>query len=98
MHRRVPLRTLRPSRLKSFACHDPMKVLVLNSGSSSQKTALFELGPELSTEPVSPLWEGKLDWDGNKETLTIKNSSGQEIHTEGDLGPDRRAASVERLL
>jgi acetate kinase len=75
-----------------------MKVLVLNSGSSSQKTALFELGKDSSAEPAAPLWEGKLDWDGTKETLTLKNSSGQKINVRSELGTSGREASVEELL
>ena len=74
-----------------------MKILVLNSGSSSQKSALFELGPQLSPDPILPLWEGKLDWDGNKETVAIKNSAGTKIRTEGEL-TGGRAGSVEKLL
>ncbi len=75
-----------------------MKILVLNSGSSSQKTALFELGPEPSRDPIAPLWEGKLDWDGNRETLTIQNSQGNKIRTESDVRTEGRKASVERIL
>jgi acetate kinase len=74
-----------------------MKILVLNSGSSSQKTALFDLGREASADPVAPLWEGKLDWDGSKEVVAVKNSAGKKIHsdTQTDAG---REASVENLL
>jgi acetate kinase len=75
-----------------------MKILVLNSGSSSQKTALFELGPETTTDPVAPLWEGKLDWDGSKEILTVTNSAGKKIHTEDEVDASGHEASVEKLL
>ncbi|HXU13713.1 MAG TPA: acetate kinase [Terriglobales bacterium] len=75
-----------------------MKILVLNSGSSSQKSALFELGPEPSVDPVPALWEGKLEWDGNKETVTIENSAGQKIRTEHEIGPGGRQGSLEKLL
>ena len=75
-----------------------MKILVLNSGSSTQKSALFELGPQLSPDPIPPLWEGKLEWDGNKETLVIKNSAGKKIRTDGELGAGDRTGSVEKLL
>jgi acetate kinase len=51
----------------------PMKILVLNSGSSSQKSALFELAPGRSTEPAAPLWEGKIEWEGEKEVVTVKS-------------------------
>ncbi len=50
----------------------PMKILVLNSGSSTQKSALFELEPNPSAEPIAPFWEGKLEWDGDKEKLTVE--------------------------
>src|SRR5581483_4862846 len=73
-----------------------MKILVLNSGSSSQKSALFELGPQLSADPISPLWEGKLDWDGNKETVAIKNFADKRVRAEG--GVSGREASVEKLI
>ena len=73
-----------------------MKILVLNSGSSSQKSALFELGPECASDPVPPLWEGKLEWDGDKESLHIRNSSGQELRRNGKVGVHR--ASVAAML
>lgn len=75
-----------------------MKILVLNSGSSSQKSSLFELGEKPSAEPVAPLWEGKLDWDGQHEILSINNSAGKKIRAESDLGHGGRPASVERFL
>src|SRR6266567_4248250 len=75
-----------------------MKILVLNSGSSSQKSALFELEPGASTGPVPALWEGKLDWDGNHETLTVRNSRGEQIRNEAEVGAEDRHISVERML
>jgi acetate kinase len=75
------------------------KILVLNSGSSSQKSALFELEPETSPDPLPPLWEGKLQWDGDKEELHIRNYSGQEIRRESKAGVHRAAvhAMLENL-
>ncbi|MGH9515103.1 MAG: acetate/propionate family kinase [Terriglobales bacterium] len=75
-----------------------MKILVLNSGSSSQKSALFELAPEASTEPVAPLWEGKLEWDGDKEKLTVHNSGGKTIKEDAIIRADDRRGSLEKLL
>jgi len=75
-----------------------MKILVLNSGSSTQKTALFDLGPEPSDEPVAPLWEGKLEWDGDKEKLTVQNSDGKKVNNESTIQHGDRNASVEKLL
>jgi acetate kinase len=73
-----------------------MKILVLNSGSSSQKSALFELGPESGDDAISPLWEGKLEWSGDKERLRIRNTAGEEIHNERQSGD--RQVSVETML
>ncbi len=73
-----------------------MKILVLNSGSSSQKTALFEHEPEPSADPVPPLWEGKLQWDGDKEELHIRNHNDAEIRREGKTRV--RRASVATML
>jgi len=75
-----------------------MKILVLNSGSSTQKTALFDLGPEPSDEPVAPLWEGKLEWDGDKEKLTVQNSDGKKVNEESTIPHGDRKTSLENLL
>lgn len=40
-----------------------MKILVLNAGSSSHKSCLFDLTPDsASDQPPIPLWRGQLDW------------------------------------
>src|SRR6267143_836329 len=41
-----------------------MKILVLNSGSSSQKTCLYEIGEALPEDTPVCLWKGKVEWDG----------------------------------
>jgi acetate kinase len=74
-----------------------MKLLVLNAGSSSQKTALFDLSPA-AHHPVQPLWQGKLDWDGNREKLTIRNLHGKEIREEKDVPAADRHSSLEAML
>ena len=75
-----------------------MKILVLNSGSSTQKSALFELGPDPSDQPAPPLWEGKLEWDGDKETLTVKNADGKKFNAEAVVQPKDRKSSLEKIL
>jgi acetate kinase len=74
-----------------------MKILVLNSGSSTQKTALFDL-PEAaaSANPVPPLWEGKLEWDGEQQTLTVRTAQGKEARQQSQKND--QAAAVEGLL
>jgi len=39
-----------------------MNILVLNSGSSSQKAALYAIGEILPKEPPACLWEAEIDW------------------------------------
>lgn len=73
-----------------------MKILVLNSGSSSQKTALFEVGGDAAPDPISPLWQGKIQWDGKKGSLSIKNSQGAKIEKEAETGDQQ--ASIEAML
>jgi acetate kinase len=75
-----------------------MKILVLNSGSSTQKSALFDLDPTPSSEPTPPLWEGKLEWDGDKETLTVKSATGKNFNAESVVQPEDRRSSLEKML
>jgi acetate kinase len=53
-----------------------VKVLVLNSGSSSQKSSLFDFGASLPGSPPAPLWEGKLEWRGERAIFEVKKSGG----------------------
>ena len=53
-----------------------MKILVLNSGSSSQKACLYEIGDALPESPPLPLWEGRVEWKGDTAAITVRNSRG----------------------
>ncbi|MBD2462365.1 acetate kinase [Oscillatoria sp. FACHB-1407] len=39
-----------------------MKILVLNAGSSSQKSCLYALNGDLPADPPEPVWEAHIDW------------------------------------
>jgi acetate kinase len=73
-----------------------MKILVLNSGSSSQKTCLYEIGETLPDDPPACLWEGKIEWDGADAVALIKNSHG--VRRQDRVKVSSRAQAVERLL
>ena len=73
-----------------------MKILVLNSGSSSQKACLFDLGDALPEVPPEPLWEGKMEWRENRATLDVRTSSGAVSRRELDRG-DRVEATAQLL-
>lgn len=53
-----------------------MKILVFNSGSSSQKSALYEIGATLPENPPPPLWQGKIDWDNGDSKLEVRTDKG----------------------
>jgi acetate kinase len=59
-----------------------MKILVLNAGSSSQKSCLYDLKENtLPADPPAPLWEAQIDWtrqDGCAE-LKVKTSHDQSL-------------------
>jgi acetate kinase len=59
-----------------------MKILVLNSGSSSQKACLYEIGETLPDHPPVPLWEGKIEWSGDTAAVAVKNSQGVTLKEE----------------
>jgi acetate kinase len=73
-----------------------MKILVLNSGSSSQKSCLYEIGAALPENPPPCLWEGKIEWRGETAEIEIGNSHG--VSQREQLKVPSRAEAVQRLL
>jgi acetate kinase len=73
-----------------------MRVLVLNSGSSSQKSALFELRDAVSPDPQPPLWEAKIEWNQGSAVLKARNSRGNK--TEKEVSAADRQGAIERML
>jgi acetate kinase len=53
-----------------------MKILVLNSGSSSQKSSLYEIGDILPERAPDALWEAKVEWDGGLAEVRMRDSEG----------------------
>ncbi|MFM7426426.1 MAG: acetate kinase [Elainella sp.] len=49
-----------------------MKILVLNAGSSSQKSCLYDIEDGSSTQPLKPLWEAQIDWTHQPGVAEIK--------------------------
>ena len=73
-----------------------MRVLVLNSGSSSQKSCLYEVGDTLPDDPPGCVWEGKIEWTDHQAQFSIKNSRGASRKDQTSVGSRREA--IERLL
>ena len=55
-----------------------MKILVLNSGSSSQKACLYEIGEVLPMDPAACLWEGKIEFGEGTASISVKNDQGSK--------------------
>jgi hypothetical protein len=86
-----------------------MEILVLNSGSSSQKACLYEIGETVPDHPPVPLWQGKIEWSGHRSDPCKKLTgchlqrgiadllarAGAGKHSSGD---NERECCPERLL
>jgi acetate kinase len=73
-----------------------MNVLVLNSGSSSQKSCLYEMGDTLPDDPPACIWEGKIDWADGKAEYSTKNFRG--VSRMGLASVGSRGEAIEYLL
>jgi acetate kinase len=73
-----------------------MKVLVLNSGSSSQKCSLYEIADTLPADPPGALWEGKIEWHDQIADAETKNTRGA-VQKER-VKVSSRAEAVRHLL
>lgn len=75
-----------------------MKVLVLNAGSSSQKSCLYDLNPETKYESAPfPVWEATIDWTVNLgHTLLKVQSNGHKY--EISLPEQNRLTGIKTML
>jgi acetate kinase len=71
-----------------------MKILVLNAGSSSQKSCLYDLMAPLPSEPPAALWSAEIDWTDRK--LQVKTASGKTFSTV--LTSDDRRSGMQQML
>lgn len=63
-----------------------MKILVLNAGSSSQKSCLYALtGDALPDQPLEPLWEAQIDWTHQQDVAELKVKTAQGVILEDQL-------------
>ena len=53
-----------------------MKILVLNSGSSSLKSSLYDLCAPWPQLAPDPLWQGEIEWSGSDAEIKIATSAG----------------------
>ncbi|BAY46095.1 acetate kinase [Scytonema sp. HK-05] len=75
-----------------------MKILVLNAGSSSQKSCVYEItGDTLPEEPLKPLWEAKVDWTHQQgfAEIEVKTAKGE---LQEKIPADSRDQVMARML
>jgi acetate kinase len=75
-----------------------MRILVLNAGSSSQKACLYEIGDSLPPDPPEPLWEGKIQLNGDQAEIRAKNLQGTRTEERVPVRAGQGRASVGQLL
>ena len=72
-----------------------MKVLVLNSGSSSQKSCLYEIGDSPPDKPPACLWQAKVEWQGEFADAEV---SGPGFAQKERIKVSSRSQAIEHLL
>ncbi len=76
-----------------------MKVLVLNAGSSSQKSCLYELtGDVLTQQPPPPLWEAHVDWTHRQGCAEIKVETSSSAVLKEEIQTDDRRTIIGHIL
>jgi acetate kinase len=74
-----------------------MKILVLNAGSSSQKSRLYEITNSLPDLPPTPIWQADADWTKNKGTAELKITTAHN-QTHEEVPTDSRPIVTEHML
>ncbi|WP_009631370.1 acetate kinase [Synechocystis sp. PCC 7509] len=74
-----------------------MKILVLNAGSSSQKSCLYQIGDNLPDLALKPLWSAKIDWTYFEGIAELKVKSNQGEYR-AELSSNDRTAVMSHLL
>ncbi|MEG4245171.1 acetate kinase [Microcoleus sp. MON2_D6] len=75
-----------------------MKILVLNAGSSSQKSCLYELNDVLPDRPLEPLWEAQIDWTHQQGIAELKVKTAKGDRLEEEFASESRQDAISRML
>lgn len=75
-----------------------MKILVLNAGSSSQKSCLYELNDAEPDRPLQPLWEAKIDWTHQQGVSELKVKTAKGTQFEEEFASESRTDTISRML
>ncbi|MGD1914413.1 MAG: acetate kinase [Rivularia sp. (in: cyanobacteria)] len=76
-----------------------MKILVLNAGSSTQKSCLYEVNNDtLPISPPAPLWEGKIDFTRHQGVAEIEIETATGAKFTEEIATDSQSQVMARLL
>lgn len=75
-----------------------MKILVLNAGSSSQKSCLYDLPDGLPDSPPKPIWEASIDWTHHEGFAEIKVKPQYGKVLEEEISATSRPEIIEHML
>lgn len=73
-----------------------MNVLVLNSGSSSQKSSLYAVSDPPPEDPPAPLWQAEIEWRGTKASLRVQTARG--VSLDEQVSASERQSAIEQML
>src|SRR5579872_2414862 len=73
-----------------------MKILVLNSGSSSQKMSVYHIANAVPKSPPPPIWKGKVEWNGEQAEVQVQTSQGEGLKKQTTIGS--RQQGIDLLL
>lgn len=74
-----------------------MKILVLNSGSSSQKSCLYEIGDSLPEHPPEPLWQAKAEWNGQRAEIDVQTPQGASLREQVKIDASKEAPHKQAI-
>ncbi|WP_448572330.1 acetate/propionate family kinase [Trichothermofontia sp.] len=83
-----------------------MNILVLNAGSSSQKSSLYQLADSFATpkayrlpaDPISPLWEGFIDWTYQAGVATVKVKTARGATWQQEIANRSQPEVLQQML
>lgn len=78
-----------------------MKVLVLNAGSSSQKSVLYDIDDAaqgLPIRPPAPLWDASITWRAGETTAKLSAHTGSGASLEEEIPAGSREEVIEAML
>jgi acetate kinase len=76
-----------------------MKILIMNAGSSSQKSCFYEIvGDALPKHPPQPLWEAQIDWTHKQGLAELKVTTASGAIVKQELQSESRSRVLALML